>query len=129
MATQFIESDVHGLVRLAQLVERFNRNPTAPVAAELRIQEARFGLSPTDRLRLRWTVDPSAPEAEPDPFAEFDEPVEGPDPRLVLRDDTSNDRVVERDPRGDQIPKRKPPPDAQGPFCVGRRFPWFRRRS
>jgi hypothetical protein len=61
MAPEFDESDRHGLYVLAALVNDFWTAPTAKdrkdLAAELRQQGARFGLSPIDRRRLQWEVE------------------------------------------------------------------------
>lgn len=60
MAPEFDDSDRHGLYVLAALVNDFWFAPTAKdrkeLAAELRQQGARFGLSPIDRRRLQWEV-------------------------------------------------------------------------
>lgn len=61
MAPEFDESDTHGLYVLAALVNDFWSASTArdrkELAAELRQQGARFGLSPIDRRRLQWEVE------------------------------------------------------------------------
>jgi hypothetical protein len=61
MAPEFDESDRHGLFVLAALVDDFWNAPTAKdrkeLAAELRQQGQRFGLSPIDRRRLQWEVE------------------------------------------------------------------------
>jgi hypothetical protein len=61
MAPEFDESDTHGLYVLASLVNDFWFAETAKdrkdLAAELRQQGARFGLSPIDRRRLQWEVE------------------------------------------------------------------------
>ena len=56
MAAEYLQADLHGLFRLALLVDEFNRTPSVKTAAEIRQQEMRFGLSPIDRRRLQWTV-------------------------------------------------------------------------
>lgn len=56
MAGEYLESDRDGLLRVAELVDAFNWHPTASLAAEIRMQEQRFGLSPIDRRRLQWEV-------------------------------------------------------------------------
>lgn len=74
MAGAFLEADKHPLTRLAMLVNDFWLRPSATIAAEIRQQEARFGLTPLDRRRLEWKIgdEPAkavpkiAPEAEPD---------------------------------------------------------------
>lgn len=61
MAPEFDDSDRHGLYVLAALVNDFWLAPSAKdrkdLAAELRQQGARFGLSPIDRRRLQWEVE------------------------------------------------------------------------
>ena len=56
MASQYLESDLDGLARLAAVVDDFNRGPNTATLAEVRLQEARFGLSPLDRSRLQWEI-------------------------------------------------------------------------
>ena len=61
MAPEFEASDVHGLFMLALLVDDF-WSADAPssrmsLAAEIRQQSQRFGLSPIDRRRLQWEVE------------------------------------------------------------------------
>jgi hypothetical protein len=57
MAAEYLESDVPGLVTLAMLKDNFVREPKPGLAAEIRMQEQRFGLSPIDRRRLQWEVE------------------------------------------------------------------------
>jgi hypothetical protein len=58
MAGEFIESDIDPLYTLASLKDEFwTRSPGDPkLAAEIRQQEARFGLTPLDRRRLEWEI-------------------------------------------------------------------------
>lgn len=57
MASQWLDSDVDALGRLALLWDEFYKAPSdAKVMAEIRLQEQRFGLSPLDRSRLQWEV-------------------------------------------------------------------------
>lgn len=56
MAPQWIASDVDGLGRLAILWDMFYTTGDRRIAAEIRLQESRFGLSPLDRSRLQWEV-------------------------------------------------------------------------
>ena len=85
MAHELARADVHGLLRVALLVDDFNRAETpkdrAALAGEIRLSGALFGLDPTSRRRLGWRID--APKA--------DNAVErwlkrGKDPRDVLDD-------------------------------------------
>jgi hypothetical protein len=57
MAGEFVESDRHGLLILAILVDQFHRTPSTSLAAEIRLQRQCFGLSPLDRRRLEWEID------------------------------------------------------------------------
>lgn len=60
MANEYLDTDIDGLARLAILVDNYYQNPMAKNAkemmGEIRLQEARFGLSPVDRSRLQWEV-------------------------------------------------------------------------
>ena len=85
LAAELLKVDLHALYRLAVLETQFWREPDAKLAAEIRQQEARFGLTPLDRSRLRWEIHKaesterktaSAPTAPA-------QPVE--DPRAALR--------------------------------------------
>jgi hypothetical protein len=65
MASQWLETDVDALGRVALLWDQYYKTPSdAKVMAEIRLQEQRFGLSPLDRSRLQWEVSPAEP-AEP----------------------------------------------------------------
>lgn len=82
MRDEYLKVDVHGLYRLAVLIDRFWLGDT-DVASEIRLQSQLFGLSPIDRRRLQWEV-VRAEEAE-DRHARRRtprEPVD--DPRSVL---------------------------------------------
>lgn len=57
MADEYLDADVHALYRLAALVDMFWRAPCKELAAEIRLQQQCFGLTPIDRRRLQWTVD------------------------------------------------------------------------
>ena len=61
MAPEFDTSDMHGLYQLALLVDDFWLSETTAdrirLAAELRMQGQRFGLSPIDRRRLQWEIE------------------------------------------------------------------------
>jgi len=57
MAGEYLESDVDGLARLALLVDAYYNSPSKDLMSEIRLQEARFGLSPVDRSRLQWEVE------------------------------------------------------------------------
>lgn len=56
MASEYLQTDIDGLQRLAMLIDAFYQSGDPKLMAEIRLQEARFGLSPVDRSRLQWEV-------------------------------------------------------------------------
>lgn len=56
MAPEFLQSDIHGLYILAELVDTFWTEPSTGLAMEIRLQRQCFGLTPIDRRRLQWEV-------------------------------------------------------------------------
>lgn len=58
MASEYVEADVPGLVRLAVLVDEFWRGSSDVVklSAEIRLVGQNYGLSPLDRRRLQWEI-------------------------------------------------------------------------
>lgn len=57
MAVEFAAVDEHALAMIAVLVDDFWTEPNRQLAGELRLQLARFGLTPLDRRRLEWTIE------------------------------------------------------------------------
>jgi hypothetical protein len=57
MAPEYHESDIHGLLMLAVLVDEFWQDPSQALAAEIRLQRQCFGLTPIDRRRLQWEIE------------------------------------------------------------------------
>jgi len=59
MASVWLDADVPGLVRLAELVELAHREGATPLSAmsEIRALEDRYGLSPLARRRLQWEIE------------------------------------------------------------------------
>lgn len=57
MAGEWCEADVHGLYRVAVMVDQFWVNPTASRHAEIRQAQQAYGLTPYDRRRLEWTIE------------------------------------------------------------------------
>jgi hypothetical protein len=57
MAAEFLQADIHGLYRLAILIDAFWLEPTKEMAAEIRLQQTAYGLTPIDRRRLQWEVE------------------------------------------------------------------------
>lgn len=58
MASQFLETDWLRLEALAPLVQLWWAGQDLNAFKELRIQEAQFGATVADRLRLKWDVAP-----------------------------------------------------------------------
>ena len=56
MASEFLQSDLHALYLLADLVDRYWTSPSTTLAAEIRQQRQCFGLTPIDRRRLQWEI-------------------------------------------------------------------------
>jgi hypothetical protein len=69
MATVWLEADVPGLVRLAELVELGHREGATPLAAmsEIRALEDRYGLSPLARRRLQWEIEQAGGTSSDEP--------------------------------------------------------------
>lgn len=57
MATEYVRADAHALMRLAVLVDMFWTKPSTKLAAEIRLQQQAFGLTPLDRSRLEWSIE------------------------------------------------------------------------
>lgn len=56
MAGEYLETDKDGLGRLAILIDNYYQRADGKLLGEIRLQEARFGLSPVDRSRLQWEI-------------------------------------------------------------------------
>ena len=65
MAVKYLGPDREEIGALAILKDLFFKNPSPPLAGEIRLQTARFGLSPVDRARLDWVMTPDEPPEEP----------------------------------------------------------------
>ncbi|PKQ59732.1 hypothetical protein B5566_02500 [Mycobacterium sp. MHSD3] len=57
MADEYLDADIHGLVRLAALVNAYWRDPCAKTHAEVRLAQKDYGLTPYDRRRLEWQIE------------------------------------------------------------------------
>jgi hypothetical protein len=61
MAREWLSADIPGLELVAELWDDLynadNPSVRVKISAELRLQEARFGLAPMDRRRLQWEID------------------------------------------------------------------------
>ena len=85
MAPEYLKADTGGLFRLALLVDAFwAGSMDVRLAAEIRQEQAAYGLSPLDRRRLEWTIEKTEQEKarrkKRAPRA-----VKGDDPRNILR--------------------------------------------
>lgn len=57
MAQEYHPSDIHGLYRLAHLINNFWENPSDKTHAEVRLAQKDYGLTPLDRRRLEWNIE------------------------------------------------------------------------
>lgn len=94
MASEFLDADMKGgLYLLADLHQarweaRDDGKTLTALAAEIRLQEVRFGLSPIDRSRLRWTIEQGETAAERTEARREGKAPKAPkakDPRAVLK--------------------------------------------
>jgi hypothetical protein len=89
MAAEFLDSDVKGglyvLAELYQVLWDGEQKDVAKVAAEIRQQEIRFGLSPIDRRRLQWEVEKGDQAEERTTRRRRARETEGKDPRDLLK--------------------------------------------
>lgn len=56
MRNEFIDADIHALLRLVILVDSFWKTSDLKVAQEIRLMEREFGLTPLSRRRLEWSI-------------------------------------------------------------------------
>lgn len=56
MATEYTQSDIHGLWILADLIQQYWDDPCPQIASEIRLQRQCYGLTPIDRRRLQWEI-------------------------------------------------------------------------
>jgi hypothetical protein len=86
MAARYLAADVQTLGMVAMLVDDFYKSQRTQerlvLAAEIRQQTARFGLSNWDRNRMNWTI---AAPAEDKPVSQSRRRQTGDDPRNVLK--------------------------------------------
>lgn len=94
MASEYLDADKKGgLYLLADLHQarwdaRDDPKLLKDIASEIRLQEVRFGLSPIDRSRLRWTIEQGETAAERTQSrrqAKVPKEPKGKDPRGVLK--------------------------------------------
>lgn len=86
MAHEYLDADVHGLYRLAVLVDQFWADPSPVLAAEIRLEQQCFGLTPIDRRRLQWEIERGESAAIRTQQRQVQRVInEGEDPRKVLQ--------------------------------------------
>lgn len=87
MAQEYLDADVHGLLRLAVLVNMYWLEPSTKLAAEIRIEQQAFGLTPLDRRRLEWQIEQveDAQDKRERRRVRHATVINGDDPRDVLR--------------------------------------------
>ncbi len=87
MSSRWLAADVEGLYLVAILRNAFFNAPSASLAAEIRQQEARFGLDVLARRRLDWRISGpiETPPEVPAPKEPEAPPPDQVDPRRVLR--------------------------------------------
>lgn len=83
MRFEFLRADEPALFRLVYLVDQFWKKGSLAIAAEIRMLEREFGLTPLSRRRLEWTV------------AQAEEAKDRHEEKRIKRAD-----VIELDPRG-----------------------------
>ena len=84
MATQWLATDITGLVMLAVCYDQFYKTGNIEYVKEIRLQRPYYGLTPLDRSRLQWEVS-RGEEAERK--RQKPQPARKPagDPRAILR--------------------------------------------
>ena len=86
MSSQYLETDIDVLARIAVLVDELQKVPgDLDLMRELRLQEARFGLSPLDRSRLEWEIGRVDPEKLPTQAPTTSKKTRRKDPRSLLK--------------------------------------------
>ncbi len=84
MASEYLETDIDGLARVALLVDNYYKHPHKDLMSEIRLQEARFGLSPVDRSRLQWEVFKGEEAEKKRKPPKMEHATSGKDPRGIL---------------------------------------------
>ncbi len=68
-AERFTATDWQRLHMLAPLIEAYFKSPTKDLLGEIRLNEAKLGATPEDRLRLHWPIEmdnePNRPHSKP----------------------------------------------------------------
>lgn len=80
MVAEWVDADVPGLILLADLVNRYWHDGDPKLAAEIRMQQREYGLSPFARRSLQWEVKRAQTPALPPTVSPL--PQRARDPRL-----------------------------------------------
>lgn len=86
MAEEYLRVDEHSLFRLAILMDVFWTEPNQAMAAEIRLQQQAFGLTPLDRRRLEWSIEQAeeAKDRRDQKRGQRATVIPGNDPRAIL---------------------------------------------
>lgn len=83
MAANLVAMDVQGIERLAFVIDKAHWEPgDAKLEEQIQKLSMPYGLSPLDRRRLEWSIEPPKPKPAKAPAAAV---APGPDPRSLLR--------------------------------------------
>ena len=81
MAAEYLEADVDRLLIVADLIDRYWREPSISLASEIRQSDGAFGGTPMDRRRLDWKIARTDPVVRkpraPAPTAPAEDPRRG----------------------------------------------------
>ena len=74
MADEWVDGDVPALIRIARLDHDFwtvdDAKTATSIAAEIRQQQGRFGLTPFDRRSLQWEIQRVEGKKKPEPVVD-----------------------------------------------------------
>lgn len=85
ISDELLKYDVHGLIDLAFLQDRYNNTPDGELMKEIRQQRACYGLTPIDRRRLDWVIEDRKPAEDEQQHGAAEQPTKAADPRNVLQ--------------------------------------------
>lgn len=57
LSPELLKVDIHGLYRLAALVDRFWKAPSVSIEAQILRSGSEYGITPMSRRRLQWIVE------------------------------------------------------------------------
>lgn len=84
MAKEYLRADVHGLYRVAMLVDRFWKAPNMSLEAQINRSGSEYGISPLSRRRLEWIVERIGADKKTKP-QHVTTTIAGDDPRKYLQ--------------------------------------------